>query len=135
MRREHLCFGSRTEMSFQMPSARISSIGRAISGFFAELKRRRVLKIAGAYIAGAWLAAEIISFLLEQVMAPAWSFRLLAAYRRASQNHSHRGRSGAFCHGRAFLADHPQAGRAAALPAHTGFDRHPAAGRFRQHAQ
>jgi tetratricopeptide (TPR) repeat protein len=79
MRREHLCFGSRTEMSFQMPSARISSIGRAISGFFAELKRRRVLKIAGAYIAGAWLAAEIISFLLEQVMAPAWSFRLLAA--------------------------------------------------------
>lgn len=45
---------------------------------YQELKRRRVLHISGVYVAGAWLGAEIISFLLEQAMAPAWSFRLLA---------------------------------------------------------
>ena len=50
----------------------------AIAGFFAELQRRRVLHIGGVYIAGAWLGAEILTFLLEQAMAPAWSFRLLA---------------------------------------------------------
>ena len=46
--------------------------------FFAELQRRRVLPIAGAYIAIAWLVTEILSFLLEQIGAPAWTVRLLA---------------------------------------------------------
>jgi TolB-like protein len=49
-----------------------------MTGFFAELMRRRVLHIGGAYIVAAWLGAEIISFLLEQFQAPAWTFRLLA---------------------------------------------------------
>ena len=49
-----------------------------IAGFFAELRRRRVLHIGGVYIAGAWLGTEILTFLLEQAMAPAWAFRLLA---------------------------------------------------------
>lgn len=40
--------------------------------------RRRVLHIGGAYIAGAWLGAEIFNFLLEQFQAPGWSYRLLA---------------------------------------------------------
>lgn len=47
-------------------------------GFFAELQRRRVWHIGGVYIAGAWLGAEILTFLLEQALAPAWSFRLVA---------------------------------------------------------
>jgi tetratricopeptide (TPR) repeat protein/TolB-like protein len=46
--------------------------------FLGELRRRRVLHVAGAYIAIAWLVTEIASFLLEQVGAPAWSIRLLA---------------------------------------------------------
>jgi len=46
--------------------------------FIAELKRRRVLQIGGAYIAGAWLGAEILNFLFEQFLAPDWAFRLLA---------------------------------------------------------
>ena len=49
-----------------------------LSEFFAELLRRRVLQIAGAYIAGAWLGAEIFNFLFEQFGAPAWAYRLLA---------------------------------------------------------
>jgi len=48
------------------------------NGFFTELRRRRVLPIAGAYIAIAWLITEIAGFLLEQVPAPGWSLRLLA---------------------------------------------------------
>jgi len=49
-----------------------------IAVFFAELQRRRVLHIGGVYIASAWLGAEILTFLLEQAMAPAWAFRLVA---------------------------------------------------------
>jgi len=49
-----------------------------IAGFFAELMRRRVLHIGGAYIAGAWLGAEILNFLFEQFQAPGWTYRLLA---------------------------------------------------------
>ena len=48
------------------------------TGFLAELRRRRVLPFAGAYIAIAWLATEIAGYFLEQAGAPPWSFRLLA---------------------------------------------------------
>ena len=48
------------------------------SEFFAELLRRRVLQIAGAYIAGAWLGAEIFDFLFDQFGAPGWAYRTLA---------------------------------------------------------
>jgi tetratricopeptide (TPR) repeat protein len=50
----------------------------APAGFFSELRRRRVLRIGGIYIAGAWLITEIASFLLEQAGAPVWALRLLA---------------------------------------------------------
>jgi tetratricopeptide (TPR) repeat protein len=46
--------------------------------FLAELRRRRVLPMAGAYTAIAWLATEIASFLLAQAGAPSWTLRLLA---------------------------------------------------------
>jgi len=49
-----------------------------VGEFIAELKRRRVLQIGGAYIAGAWLGAEILNFLFEQFQAPGWAYRLLA---------------------------------------------------------
>ena len=48
------------------------------TSFMAELRRRRVLPIAGAYIAIAWLVTEIGRFLLEQLGAPGWTIRLLA---------------------------------------------------------
>jgi TolB-like protein len=59
-------------------STKTKSSSNPLSGFFAELKRRRVLHIGGAYIAGAWLGAEILNFLFEQFQAPAWTYRLLA---------------------------------------------------------
>ena len=46
--------------------------------FLAELRRRRVLPVAGAYVAIAWLATEMASFLLAQANAPPWSLRVLA---------------------------------------------------------
>jgi tetratricopeptide (TPR) repeat protein len=55
-----------------------SPIARPRGGFLSELRRRRVLHIGGIYIAGAWLGAEVLSFLLEQAGAPAWAFRLIA---------------------------------------------------------
>jgi tetratricopeptide (TPR) repeat protein len=61
-----------------MSPARQSRFPAAITGFLAELKRRRVLQIGGAYVAGAWLGAEILSFLLEQFQAPDWTYRFLA---------------------------------------------------------
>jgi TolB-like protein len=59
----------------QTENSKVSSV---IAAFFAELMRRRVLQIGGAYIAGAWLGAEILNFLFEQFNAPGWSYSLLA---------------------------------------------------------
>ena len=42
--------------------------------FLAELRRRRVLPVAGAYVAIAWLATEMASFMLTQADAPAWAY-------------------------------------------------------------
>jgi len=47
-------------------------------GLFSALRRRRVITVAGAYLAVGWLITEIAGFLLEQAGAPAWSVRLLA---------------------------------------------------------
>jgi hypothetical protein len=49
-----------------------------MSGFFAELKRRKVLQIGGGYIAVAWLVTEVLSFLFDQFQAPDWVYRLIA---------------------------------------------------------
>jgi len=48
------------------------------SGFFGELRRRNVIRVAAAYIVIAWLATEIAAFLLKLIAAPGWSLRLLA---------------------------------------------------------
>jgi adenylate cyclase len=61
-----------------MPAAYNNTGRHPIAAFFAELKRRRVLHMGGAYIAGAWLGAEILNFLLEQFQAPDWTYRFLA---------------------------------------------------------
>ena len=61
-----------------MPAANNNTGRHPIAAFFAELKRRRVLHMGGAYVAGAWLGAEILNFLLEQFQAPDWTYRFLA---------------------------------------------------------
>ena len=61
-----------------MAEEKATDANNPISGFVRELTRRSVLQIGGAYIAGAWLGAEILSFLFEQFQAPGWTYRLLA---------------------------------------------------------
>ena len=65
-------------MSRVTPERDAPGYSEARQGFVRELRRRRVLPIAGVYIAVAWLVTEIAAFLLEQASAPTWALRLLA---------------------------------------------------------
>jgi TolB-like protein len=75
--------GPRCRLGPETTSVSVSAIEtekkrHPVGELIAELKRRRVLQIGGAYIAGAWLGAEILNFLFEQFQAPDWAYRLLA---------------------------------------------------------
>jgi len=41
-----------------------------MSGLFAELKRRNVIRMAGLYLLGAWLIAQVAGTLLPMFEAP-----------------------------------------------------------------
>jgi adenylate cyclase len=43
--------------------------------FFAELKRRNVLRMAGLYLVGAWPLTQVASTLLPAFDAPSWALR------------------------------------------------------------
>jgi TolB-like protein len=43
--------------------------------FFAELKRRNVIRMAGLYLVGAWLLTQVASTLLPAFNAPSWALR------------------------------------------------------------
>src|SRR5216110_2847321 len=43
--------------------------------FFAELKRRNVVRMAGLYLVGAWLLTQVASTLLPAFDAPGWALR------------------------------------------------------------
>src|SRR6266436_3043418 len=43
-----------------------------IHNFFAELKRRNVIRMAGLYLVGAWLVAQVAVTLLPMFGAPEW---------------------------------------------------------------
>src|SRR5438477_13157345 len=42
------------------------------SSFFAELKRRNVIRFAGLYLVGAWLLVQVASTVLPMFGAPDW---------------------------------------------------------------
>jgi TolB-like protein/Tfp pilus assembly protein PilF len=46
-----------------------------IDNFFAELKRRNVIRMAGLYLVGAWLLTQVASTLLPAFDAPSWALR------------------------------------------------------------
>jgi hypothetical protein len=48
-----------------------------MSGFFAELKRRNVIRMAGLYLVGAWLVVQVAGTLLPVFEAPAWVMKTL----------------------------------------------------------
>src|SRR5438874_247994 len=50
-----------------------------LSGFFAELKRRNVYKVAVAYAVVAWLLIQAASILFPTFEAPAWIMKVLVA--------------------------------------------------------
>src|SRR5215470_14991549 len=43
--------------------------------FFAELKRRNVIRMAGLYLVGAWLLIQVTSTMLPAFEAPGWVLR------------------------------------------------------------
>ena len=45
------------------------------SSFFAELKRRNVLRVAGLYLVGAWLLIQVASTVLPTFDVPIWALR------------------------------------------------------------
>ena len=40
--------------------------------FFAELKRRNVVRVGIAYVLGAWLLLQVVDFVLDAIGAPGW---------------------------------------------------------------
>ncbi len=49
----------------------------AAATFFAELRRRNVIRMAGLYLVGAWLITQVVSTLLPTFEAPAWVLRVI----------------------------------------------------------
>ena len=47
--------------------------------FFAELKRRNVVRMAGLYLVGAWLATQVAGTVLPMLEAPGWVARTMLA--------------------------------------------------------
>src|SRR5213075_2692156 len=43
-----------------------------MNNFFAELKRRNVIRFAGLYLVGAWLLTQVASTVLPMFGAPGW---------------------------------------------------------------
>ena len=48
-------------------------------GFFAELKRRKVSRVAVAYIVVAWVALQFLDLVLENLNAPDWVMQAIMA--------------------------------------------------------
>src|ERR1700716_1594995 len=46
-----------------------------IDNFFAELKRRNVIRMAGLYLVGAWLLTQVASTVLPTFDVPSWALR------------------------------------------------------------
>jgi hypothetical protein len=50
-------------------------------GFFAELRCRNVIRVAGLQLAGAWLLTEVAGTLLPVFGAPDWAVQAAASWR------------------------------------------------------
>lgn len=51
--------------------------GSSLSGFFAELRRRRVIRVAIVYAAVGWIVIEVASTVLPPLNVPDWSLKLV----------------------------------------------------------
>ena len=53
---------------------------QSLAGFYQELKRRKVIRVAVAYAVVAWVLVEVASVLFPALLLPDWSVRLLIAF-------------------------------------------------------
>lgn len=53
---------------------------QSLSGFYQELKRRKVVRVGVAYAVVAWVLVEVGSVLFPALLLPDWSVRLLIAF-------------------------------------------------------
>jgi len=51
-----------------------------LSNFFAELKRRNVIRVAGLYLVGSWLLIQVASTMLPTFDVPTWALRGLIIF-------------------------------------------------------
>src|SRR5205809_2772903 len=63
--------GGSRETSTGKPE-RVGERGRESINFFAELKRRNVVRMAGLYLVGAWLLVQVAGTVLPMFGAPEW---------------------------------------------------------------
>lgn len=49
--------------------------GGQILSFYDELKRRNVLRVVVAYLAGAWLLLQVVDVLIDNTSLPDWMFQ------------------------------------------------------------
>ncbi len=59
------------------PTERSEGEGMKQTNFFAELRRRNVIRVAGLYLVGAWLIIQVAETLLPAFGAPDWVLRVL----------------------------------------------------------
>ena len=50
---------------------------RKVQGWFAELRRRKVFRVAAVYLVAAWLAIQVADAVFEPIGLPAWAFKLV----------------------------------------------------------
>lgn len=70
-------------MAFQHASSYPLGIDPFLSGcspmsFLAEMKRRKVLRVAGAYVVGAWIVLQGAAQVLPALEMPSWTMKLVA---------------------------------------------------------
>jgi len=51
----------------------------APKSFYSELRQRKVIRVAAAYIVGAWVALQFFDLVLENIEAPRWIMMLIMA--------------------------------------------------------
>jgi adenylate cyclase len=55
----------------------MADAGSRLQRWFAELRRRKVFRVAGVYLVAAWLAIQVADAVFEPLGLPAWTFKLV----------------------------------------------------------
>src|SRR5512138_1044747 len=55
----------------------MADAGSRLQRWFAELRRRKVMRVSGVYLVAAWLAIQVADAVFEPLGLPAWSLKLV----------------------------------------------------------